>query len=440
MAAGFDDFLDDLREQVQRCAAAEVEAGAATARERRTPSRLRPRRVRVLVGWAAAALVVATAVAVTTVATRPAPGPSASPAANGVLPGSSAFAYVQPRVTPTPGATAPVSPTPAAPAAVDYVLWSVSARAVNDAWAVGSRSAAGSGERGQSFALHWDGAVWREVPVPDVGVLTAVTVARDGQVWALGGSGTSLVRWDGTAWSIQPTGAPAGGTITALAALASNDVWAVGRQPAGALIEHWNGVAWQSVSPPVDTPPSASLNAISAESANDVWAVGGGADRAVALRWDGGRWTLVPGPPSPDEGETGTTALWAVAAVSPADVWASGGGLWSWDGTRWQRSDDESAADVNGPLSASSSSDVWLAAGTTGAAHFDGSGWQMVAADAMGVPPGSSVVVRSVDAVSPADVWLVGDIETTPGSPPQPLVVHWNGSAWRVVVDSVRVP
>jgi hypothetical protein len=48
--------------------------------------------------------------------------------------------------------------------------------------------------------------------------------------------------------------------------------------------------------------------------------------------------------------------------------------------------------------------------------------------------------MRSVDALSPTDVWVVGSIQQTPDGAPLPLILHWDGSAWRTIVDDVRTP
>lgn len=65
-----------------------------------------------------------------------------------------------------------------------------------------------------------------------------------------------------------------------MAALAPNNVWAVGYEQRGpnarTLIEHWNGVSWSVTSSPnahqnVD---SNVLSAVAADTPNDVWAVG----------------------------------------------------------------------------------------------------------------------------------------------------------------------
>jgi fibronectin type III domain protein len=99
---------------------------------------------------------------------------------------------------------------------------------------------------------------------------------------------------------------------------------------------------------------------------------------------------------------------------------------------------------VYGPLygvSADSSSDVWIVgeAGGEGAAlvHWDGSSFTQMNGP---LPPdGFGYKLTAVSAISPTDVWAVGDSYdvTASGcggqSKDQTLVEHWDGSSWTIV-------
>ena len=70
----------------------------------------------------------------------------------------------------------------------------------------------------------------------------------------------------------------------------------------GAIIEHWNGMAWKIAASP-QTFPLTSLKSISAISATDIWAVGCDQcgdfsnDRpALVEHWNGKRWKLITTP------------------------------------------------------------------------------------------------------------------------------------------------
>jgi hypothetical protein len=431
MSNGFDDFLQDLRGELERCVANEETASA-----RHTPERVPVWRSRTVIVWATALLVVA-AVAVGAVETQSSNGP---PSGNNLVPGNGASgvaAIVLP-LTPQPIASPSVAAAPAG-----YSLSAVAAHTAADVWAVGDRIETSDGAQPgaslHSLVMRWEGAVWREVLTPDIGPLTAVGVAAGSQVWALSGSTSDVLHYNGATWSVVPTNAPDGSRLNGLAAVGPNDVWIVGSRPGGALIERWNGLAWQTIEAPGTAGGNASLAAVSGSSATNVWAVGSDGEGALVYTWDGTRWSQTPAPDADRTGEIGSTALWAVAAISPTQVWGADDQLWRWDGTRWQQSGGAYAGD-SGQMSAVSANDIWLAAATAGAAHFDGTVWRSIGAGETGVPAGATVVVRSVDAASPTDVWVAGSIQQTSDGRSLPLVLHWNGSAWRVAVDSVRTP
>src|SRR5581483_11242549 len=140
----------------------------------------------------------------------------------------------------------------------------------------------------QTLIVHWDGSAWDQIASPNVGVssniLNAVAAVTATDVWAVGqfsaASGflhTLVEHWNGRQWSIVPS--PNVGThnnvLHGVSAVSATDAWAVGsvldsNGTSHALIEHWNGTAWSVVT--TDTMPS-SLMAVAAIATNDVWAV-----------------------------------------------------------------------------------------------------------------------------------------------------------------------
>src|SRR6266496_3053776 len=142
---------------------------------------------------------------------------------------------------------------------------------------------------------------WKIVTSPNVGTgtygnqLNAVAVVSVNSVWAVGFSPdpsgsplyirrTLIEHWNGSSWSVSASPNPAGNTyveLNGVAAIASNDIWAVGHGgdpgsiPLTTLTEHWNGTGWSIIpSPSPGTYNGNVLNAISAVATNDVWAVG----------------------------------------------------------------------------------------------------------------------------------------------------------------------
>jgi len=421
MNDGFDDYLSDLRGQLQRCAA---EASAARARvvSQRPPRaarRLAPRRALAL----AAALAVgvgALTVGLLTV-DRPGHGP-ASPNALLGAPSGNAPAYVEPVVA----GPALASPAPGVTYA-GYGLAAIAELSPVDVWSVGARGDAAGGAE-HSFALHYDGSAWRETPVPDVGPLTAVGVATGGQAWALGPAG-DVVHWDGVQWQTVLTAArDDAAVLRGLSVLAADDVWAVGSLHGAPYATHWNGTGWRAAVLPA-TPGGGALNAVDG-TPTCLWAVGVAADgsRALTMRYDGAAWSLVEDPGVSDGG------LLTVAAPSSDDVWAAGDALLQHgDGAQWLDV-SQTFSGVRETLAAPTPACAWLAA-PAGVARYDGTTWRPVTAQDMGVAALPHVQFSAVAAQSSTDVWLAGT--TGVGTSSAPLIVHWDGSAWTVAVDAI---
>jgi hypothetical protein len=251
----------------------------------------------------------------------------------------------------------------------------------------------------------------------------------------------------GDGWNVVPspnTGSP-NNSFFGVAAIASNNVWAVGAYgilgiSAQQLIEHWDGTSWSiAASPTLATPNE--LLAITAVAANDVWAVGGydSGGQALIQHWNGSAWDVVPNP------NPGTfNRFLGVAAISSNDVWAVGitsnGGLNQtliehWDGTSWQVIPSPNIPNQHNQLNAvtavpGSPNELW-AVGEAGPSalilHWDGSQWSIVPSPNAGIVP----KLTSVVAISANDVWAVG--WTGSNSGPVTLTEHWNGSTWNVV-------
>jgi hypothetical protein len=244
-----------------------------------------------------------------------------------------------------------------------------------------------------------------------------------------------------------------------VAAISSTDVWAVGssapapKGEATTLTEHWNGSAWSIVKSP-DASNAATLGgdqltAVAAVSSADIWAVGyigtpgvsyssqgGSQETAVQTlteHWNGTAWVVVNAPDvAARDGVEPWDVLISIEAISTADVWAVGVTEWPltylgssvaaqplvehWNGTSW--------AIVNVPDPEPAPPDWALAPG--------------------GTPPATgatigSVALLGVAAGSANDVWLVGGYESDMGvqtyapSPWETLTEHWNGTSWSAV-------
>jgi hypothetical protein len=241
----------------------------------------------------------------------------------------------------------------------------VSGSSPTDVWAVGT--VLYSSLIALPLIERWDGTAWRSVRGPrnvESAVLHSVAARAVDDAWVVGtsiGDDLSLLvwRWNGTRWASVPTPAVRGDvSVQEVFALAENDAWLVGYQDdAGVdgLIEHWDGVRWSIVPIPAIQGWDYLLG-IGGTEPDDLWAVGvqsvGGVALTVTLHWDGVSWARVPSPTPPPQRYV---ALYGVVAVGADDVWAVGyadGGegreatlVLRWDGEQW--SIDPSAAPVD---------------------------------------------------------------------------------------------
>jgi hypothetical protein len=197
-------------------------------------------------------------------------------------------------------------------------LRAVDASEPNDVWAVG-RTSSGFGE--QPLVLHYDGTAWSDVELPSEvdGVLNGVAAISPADVWAVGSVGdpaASLERalvlhWDGTAWTEVELGRAAGGGKSALVdidGVSPTDLWAVGYHHFRPLILRFDGEAWSQSR----TEIRGTVNAIEAFATSEVWAVG-----TPIQRFDGETWTETPIARAEAE-------LVDVAAIGGLDIWAVG--------------------------------------------------------------------------------------------------------------------
>jgi len=198
-----------------------------------------------------------------------------------------------------------------------------------------------------------------------------------------------------------------------------------------------------------------SVGAIAGSSPDDIWAVGDflpdlsasnqDATLTFAEHFDGKKWTVVP---TPNAGVNFSSFYGA--AASQGQAWAVGEYLNSkyqdralieaWNGSQWSIADNPqpgSRRDMLFGASALSPSDVWVVGDQEGrdgkfetlTEHWDGSSWTAIPSP----DPGSSGNhLYAVDAVSPDNVWAAG-MQLNGDSPDQGLVEHWDGQQWSVV-------
>jgi hypothetical protein len=284
------------------------------------------------------------------------------------------------------------------------------------AWAVGKEV---SGQNNESLIEHWDGTRWSVQRSPDPSasnnVLVAAAATSRSNAWAVGTYhddsevGTTLpliLHWNGSRWTRMASAITGGqNSLGAVAATSAANAWAVGTRlnrttrEYQALILHWNGTTWAKQHSPAPRGATSFLEGVAATSAINAWAVGyyfnaTSGRQSLILHWNGNTWTQVP---SPNPGPT-WTQLFAVTATSTSNAWAAG--------TYY-------TSDVSKTL----------------IEHWNGTTWTQAPSPS---PGGSTNSLNGVAASSATSAWAVGDY--APQTPlEQPLVEHWNGTAWTQV-------
>lgn len=256
---------------------------------------------------------------------------------------------------------------------------------------------------------HWNGTAFDPQPSLVDEYLLAGWVHPSGEGWAVGYGGrmghkTSLAG----PWSFD-AGSPHAGydSLSDLAVIADDDVWAVGRLS----LAHWDGTSWKDVAP-ASTTYRQEFNGVWAGAKNDVWVTSWGSDSPANLQhWNGTAWTTTAHP--------GPSYLNAIWGASPNDVWVSfetsapggsGDGM-HWDGTSWKIL-------ATGPrgyaIHGSSANDVWSVGDAGKIRRYDGTSWKNVTS-------GTASPLYTVRAFSPTDAWAGGE-----GG----ALLRWNGASW----------
>jgi hypothetical protein len=205
-------------------------------------------------------------------------------------------------------------------AAGNNVLFSTASINAGDIWAVGVQTNASGYD--QLLAEHWNGTSWSVVPTPNRTVFhndfNAVAAISTNDVWAVGDFwsdavpsviNTIMQHWDGATWTnftmIQPS---ASSYLFGVTAIATNNVWAVGTYFGASgwqtLVVHYDGISWTTM-PTINTNAvDNELFDVSAFSSTDVWVVGeqslsnNGTSplQSLAQHWDGATFTTVTSP------------------------------------------------------------------------------------------------------------------------------------------------
>jgi hypothetical protein len=323
--------------------------------------------------------------------------------------------------------------TPAPAKNFQDVAESVSADSTTDAWAVGVSQDTTDGDVVRPLLLHWNGTAWAKVKAPNPGTSEAV-------------SGVD---------ALSPTNAWAVG----YECVANCTDTSTGPRTTDTMILHWNGTAWSQVASPSPGSLVNELTSVSGSSSSDIWAAGesgasGSGPLSLVLHWDGTAWSQVT---SPNAGAADEGWLYGVSAASPTAALAVGSTCASecgdsdeqdatlgmdWNGTAWAVATTPSpvaARPVLSGVSALSPTQAWAVGSyaittQTLITQWNGTAWSQVTSPN---PASRRNALDGVYAISGTNVWAVGGSISTKGGvgADRLLVLHWNGTAWSVVVD-----
>lgn len=353
------------------------------------------------------------------------------------------------RTIPGPGGTSAGGLTPPKPG---RELVAVAAGGPGDVWAAGEQRYRPNTTVDHTLVEHWDGSGWIVVDTPDVGTIISMSADAPADVWALGTRrGNVALHWNGATW--RSIGIPnvLDSELSSISALGPHDVWAagtrsgrlVGKNTRGlaSLVEHWDGSAWHVVPTPSPGERDTYLQGIVAISPRDVWAAGylqesaRDRDLAFTLHWDGRHWSSVPLPQlSPT-----LNVLWGIGTDGAGGAWTVGhyedtahhlaGMIYRWTGTAWVVTPVPQTPQWSPTaIAGSASDDVWaLGSAPTSAfaiGHWDGVRWSLV------VPPfrHERWIGYGLAVASSTRAWAVG---TSGVSGQTPFIEQWDGARWR---------
>lgn len=219
-------------------------------------------------------------------------------------------------------------------------LQSISMLSSTDGWASGWVAGGSVDESQPGALLHYSGGHWISVQAPGHGPIGSLSMLTPRDGWAIQTdqfpSHSSLLHYDGTAWSIVYTG---GMSLTSLAMLSPSEGWAAGID---GVIEHFHNGSWNRWS----TKAPGTVAYITMVSPTEGWMSGIAPyhstnpmdqrpDQMFVLHYNGHDWQSVTLPTLPNmltvypsathyQNTKSSNSISAISMVSPAEGWAAG--------------------------------------------------------------------------------------------------------------------
>jgi hypothetical protein len=242
--------------------------------------------------------------------------------------------------------------TSPSPDTSNNTLFAIAAISPTNAYAAGYHQAlptnTNPNPKSETLILHWDGTSWTQVASPNPNLasgfnnqLLGMTAVSATDIWAVGFSGNFqaffeplTLHFDGTSWNpvaaVTPSTGATGDYFSAVSAVASQDIWAVGQTMGSTsthpVLEHWDGVQWTKYGFRFSQTTNSNfvaLYSVSALASNFVWAVGEIAGSPLILQWDGTAWNQVAAA-IVNASTTTPNTLQGVSAVDSNTAFAAG--------------------------------------------------------------------------------------------------------------------
>jgi hypothetical protein len=208
-----------------------------------------------------------------------------------------------------------------------------------DVWAFGARDDLASGSQ-EPYAVHYDGHKWSTVTAPGTGAITAVAAVSSDDIWAVESAESSP-----TAAAMSPAVRSALATSPAARSAAARLRAASSPATAPVVLQWTSTSGWQDAAQQPALTASDQLVSAVAEPGGHVWFGGSATNSAkgrspLAAEWNGTSWSAkdLPGKASSADwsldsmAPDGTGGIWAVAAngTSGAErIWHLHGATWS---------------------------------------------------------------------------------------------------------------
>ena len=226
-----------------------------------------------------------------------------------------------------------------------------------------------------------------------------------------------------------------GASFSKVAAAEPNQAWAVGHYDQNgqshALLEYWNGKAWQLIS--VDSRATWYAD-VAAASTSDVWVVGPDS----SAHWNGQIWRAVS---NPKDTQLTAVSIGRDGAARALGYSHNASQVYSWTKNGWSRMHSQPfqgatrtpkrSSRTIADVSVLTANDLWVVSGTD-LAHWNGQGWKTFHA-----PLPSNAYLAAISAHSHGEVWAVGTeatvFEPTNRYAYDPIALHFtNGRLVRV--------